>query len=50
MINDIAEKVHVGKRIDLDEARRLFAHPNLAELGMLANWVRMQRHPDPVVT
>lgn len=50
MIDDIAEKIHVGKRIDLDEARRLFAHPNLAELGMLANWVRAQRHPESIVT
>ena len=50
MINDIAEKVYVGERVDLDEARRLFAHPNLAELGMLANWVRARRHPEPIVT
>ena len=50
MINDIAEKVYAGERIDLDEARRLFAHPNLAELGMLANWVRAQRHPESIVT
>mgnify|MGYP001184357635 FL=1 len=50
MIDDIAEKVYGGERIDLDEASRLFAHPNVAELGMLAHWVRMQRHPEPVVT
>ena len=50
MIDDIAEKVYVGERIDLDEARRLFAHPNLAELGMLANWVRARRHPESIVT
>ena len=50
MIDDIAEKVYLGKRIDLDEARRLFAHPNLAELGMLANWVRERRHPESIVT
>jgi cyclic dehypoxanthinyl futalosine synthase len=50
VIDDIAEKVYGGERIDLGEASRLFAHPNVAELGMLAHWVRMQRHPDPVVT
>jgi cyclic dehypoxanthinyl futalosine synthase len=50
MIVDIAEKVYAGERISLDDARRLYAHPNLAELGMLANWVRQQRHPEPVVT
>lgn len=50
MINDIAEKVYAGERINRSDAERLFAHPNVAELGMLAHWVRMQRHPDSVVT
>lgn len=50
MIDDIAEKIYAGERICLGEARRLFAHPNVAELGVLAHWVRMQRHPEPVVT
>ena len=50
MIHDIAERIYAGERIDLGEARRLFAHPNVAELGMLAHWVRTQRHPEPVVT
>ena len=50
MIEDIAEKVYAGERIGVDDARRLYAHPNLAELGMLAHWVRLQRHPEPIVT
>jgi len=50
VINDIAEKVYAGERINRSDAERLFAHPNVAELGMLAHWVRMQRHPDSVVT
>ncbi len=50
MIADIAEKVCAGERISIGDARRLYAHPNLAELGMLANWVRHQRHPEPIVT
>lgn len=50
MITDIAEKIYAGERISMDDARRLYAHPNLAELGMLAHWVRQQRHPEPVVT
>lgn len=49
-ISDIAAKVHAGDRLDGDEARRLFAHPNVAELGMLAHAVRLRKHPDPVVT
>jgi len=50
MISDIADKIYAGARIDSDDARRLFAHPNLAELGLLANWVRNYKHPDPIVT
>ena len=50
MIDDIAEKVYDRQRLTTEDARRLFAHPNLAELGMLANWVRVQKHPKPVVT
>jgi cyclic dehypoxanthinyl futalosine synthase len=50
MIDDIAEKVYERQRLTTEDARRLFAHPNLAELGMLANWVRRQKHPEPVVT
>lgn len=50
MINDIADKVYAGQRLTVEDGRRLFAHPNLAELGMLAHWVRMKKHPDLVVT
>ena len=50
MIADIAEKVYAGERLALDDARRLYAHHNLAELGMLAHWVRLQKHPEQVVT
>ena len=50
MIADIAEKVYAGERLALDDARRLYAHHNLAELGMLAHWVRLQKHPEPIVT
>ena len=50
MIDDIAEKVYSGVRLEAEDARRLLAHPNLAELGMLAHWVRLQRHDDRMVT
>ncbi len=50
MIDDIAQKVYAGVRLEVEDARRLLAHPNLAELGMLAHWVRHQRHPEPIVT
>ena len=50
MIDAIAQKVYDGQRLSTDDALLLFAHPNLAELGMLANWVRRQKHPEPVVS
>ncbi|MFP6591775.1 MAG: cyclic dehypoxanthinyl futalosine synthase [Candidatus Latescibacterota bacterium] len=50
MIQDIAEKISTGERLSADDAKRLFAHPNVAELGVLANAVRMRKHPESVVT
>ncbi len=50
MIQDIAEKISTSERLSADDARRLFVHPNVAELGMLANAVRMRKHPESVVT
>ena len=50
MIQDISEKISAGERLTPDDARRLFAHPNVAELGLLANAVRRRRHPEAVVT
>ncbi len=50
MSRDIADKVHRGERLGTGEARRLLSHPNLAELGMLADFARHRLHPEPVVT
>ncbi len=50
MIQDIAAKIYRGERIDADEAFQLYAHPNLGELGMLADLVRRRKHPQPIVT
>ena len=50
MITDIADKVYAGQRITIEDARRLYAHHNLAELGMLAHWARLQKYPEQVVT
>ena len=49
-IDDIAQKVYSGERLEVEDAARLLAHPNLAELGMLAHWVRHQRHGEQIVT
>ncbi len=50
MIDDIAEKVTADERITVEEGLRLFAHPNLTELGMLADTVRRRIWPEGVVT
>lgn len=49
-ISDIAEKIHASERITLDDASRLMKHPNIAEIGMLANTVRERLHPPDRVT
>lgn len=49
-ITDIARKVGDGERLTDEEAARLFAHPNVAELGLLANAVRMRKYPESAVT
>ncbi|MDQ3814459.1 MAG: dehypoxanthine futalosine cyclase [Armatimonadota bacterium] len=49
-INDIAAKVYAGERLDFEDGLRLMHHPNLAELGMLADFARQRQHPGRVVT
>jgi cyclic dehypoxanthinyl futalosine synthase len=50
MIDDIAEKVYAGERISVEEGLRLMAHPNLTELGLLADTVRRRKCPEGIVT
>lgn len=50
MITDIAEKISAGERLNYDDGLRLFLHPNVTELGLLADYIRRQKHPDPMVT
>ena len=50
IIHDIAEKVRSEERISAEDGLRLLAHPNIVELGMLADEVRRKRHPEAVVT
>jgi cyclic dehypoxanthinyl futalosine synthase len=49
-IDSIADKVLNGKRLTDDDALFLFHYPNIAELGMLADYVRRKKHPERVVT
>jgi len=49
-IDDIAAKVFAGNRLDFDDGMRLMHHPNLAELGLLADFVRQRHNPGRVVT
>ncbi|MBI5831357.1 MAG: dehypoxanthine futalosine cyclase [Armatimonadetes bacterium] len=49
-MQDIATRVLDGGRLTREDGQRLFAHPDLAELGALADHVRRAKHPEPVVT
>ena len=49
-IDDIAAKVFAGDRLDFEDGLRLMNHPNLTELGMLADFVRQRQNPGKVVT
>lgn len=49
-ILDIADKIEAGHRIDADEALRLLEHPNLPELGYLADIARRRHVAGNVVT
>jgi aminodeoxyfutalosine synthase len=46
MIASIERKVMAGERLTEADGLALFAHPNLLELGRLANIVRERRHGD----
>jgi aminodeoxyfutalosine synthase len=46
-MNDaLAEKVHSGERLTYEDAVALFRHPDVVELGRLANQVRERLHGD----
>jgi len=49
-IDLIADKVFGGNRIDAEDARTLFEHPNLLDLSTLAGARRQQRVPGRTVT
>ena len=49
-LQNIKQKILDGKRINEAESLMLFREGNLYDLGFLANFIRKQKHPDPVVT
>jgi cyclic dehypoxanthinyl futalosine synthase len=49
-VDDIADKVYDGERLTFEDGLRLMRHPNLAELGILADHVRQKVNPGRVVT
>src|SRR5687768_14063179 len=49
-IDDIAAKVFAGERLSFEDRMKLMHHPNLAELGILADFVRQKQNPGKVVT
>lgn len=49
-ITDIADKVFAGERLTASDGLRLFHHPNLGDLALLADFVRRKKNPDNIVT
>ncbi len=49
-IDDIAAKVWSGERLCFEDGARLMRHPNLAELGILADFARQKHNPGQAVT
>jgi cyclic dehypoxanthinyl futalosine synthase len=49
-LQDVAQKVRAGDRLDADEALGLYRNAPLALLGRLADEVRARKHPESVVT
>ena len=49
-ISDIADRVFAGERLSAADGLRLFSHPNLNELALLADFVRQKHNPERVVT
>jgi cyclic dehypoxanthinyl futalosine synthase len=49
-IADIADKVFNGERLTAEDGLRLFRHPNLLDLSLLADHVRRQKNPERRVT
>jgi cyclic dehypoxanthinyl futalosine synthase len=49
-IRDIAEKVFAGERLTREDGLRLFVHPNLNDLALMADFVRRKHNPENLVT
>ncbi|HVK02187.1 MAG TPA: cyclic dehypoxanthinyl futalosine synthase [Armatimonadaceae bacterium] len=49
-ITDIADRVFAGERLSGEDALRLFHHPNLNDLALLADFVRQRKNPGNTVT
>ena len=49
-LEDIISKVHSRARIDFDEALELYQKADFYQLGRLAHEVRLQKHPETVVS
>ena len=50
MVQDIADKVSAGGRVNAAEALALYRHAPTHLLGRLADGIRARKHPDRIVT
>ncbi len=49
-IQAIAHRLYGGERLGLEDGLQLYRSADLGKLGTMADWVRRQKHPEPVVT
>jgi cyclic dehypoxanthinyl futalosine synthase len=49
-VQDIAAKVFAGERLTREDGLRLFYHPNLTDLALMADFVRQEHNPERMVT
>lgn len=49
-IREISERYYSGERLDFQAGLDLYHHANLLTLSQMADWMRRQKHPDPIVT
>jgi cyclic dehypoxanthinyl futalosine synthase len=50
VLKDIVNKIHLAERLKFDETLKLYEEADFYQLGQLAHGVRLQKHPEPVVS
>jgi cyclic dehypoxanthinyl futalosine synthase len=49
-VREIADRLTSGTRLSAEDGLALYLHAELSDLAGMADWVRRQKHPEPIVT